>query len=108
MTWGQHLVLQRVKRLIQGDRLPTAMSVSRCAALGAVAAGLVLVTSVLRFEWNSIGSVGLNQAVQWTAWPPWSAQTLDTVGIRVRDFPLDGHRYDAGRKVKRIAQSQNN
>lgn len=102
MTWGQHLVLQRVKRLIQGHPSPTALSFSRSGALVAAVAGMVLLTSVLRFEWNSIGPVGVHEIVQWTAWPPWSAQTLDTVGIRVRDFPLDGHRYDAGRPEKGI------
>jgi len=102
MSWSQHLVLLRVKRLLQGHSSSTAMSSYRHAILAGAAGGLVLVTSVLRVEWNSIGTVGLNPAVQWTAWPPWSARTLDTVGIRVRDYPLDGHRYDPPHATRTI------
>jgi bla regulator protein blaR1 len=30
----------------------------------------------------------------WSPWPRWSAQTLDAVGMPVRDYEVDGHRLD--------------
>jgi len=31
----------------------------------------------------------------WSPWPRWSAQSLDSLGIEVRDYEIDGHRWSA-------------
>ncbi|MBI3463615.1 MAG: M56 family metallopeptidase [Planctomycetes bacterium] len=94
MVWSQHLVLQRVNRLVHGQCLHTTMSLTQRVALCAIASVLVLVAGVVRFDLPMTSLSSSDPAVRWTAWPPWSAGVLDTAGIRVRDFPLDGHRYD--------------
>ncbi len=35
-----------------------------------------------------------SRRADWSPWPIWSAQTLDAVGMPVRDYEIDGHRLD--------------
>jgi bla regulator protein BlaR1 len=35
-----------------------------------------------------------SRRADWSPWPHWSAQTLDAVGMPVRDYEIDGHRLD--------------
>jgi beta-lactamase regulating signal transducer with metallopeptidase domain len=35
-----------------------------------------------------------SRRADWSPWPRWSAQTLDAVGMPVRDYEIDGHRLD--------------
>ena len=35
-----------------------------------------------------------SRRAEWSPWPRWSAQTLDAVGMPVRDYEIDGHRLD--------------
>jgi len=35
-----------------------------------------------------------SRRAEWSPWPRWTAQTLDTIGIGVRDYEIDGHRLD--------------
>ena len=89
MLWGQHLVLQRVKRLVQAERAERNTSFVQRAAVWGMASSIVLLTALLRIEPGC-----LERTARWTAWPPWTALALDTIGIRVRDYPLDAKRYD--------------
>jgi beta-lactamase regulating signal transducer with metallopeptidase domain len=35
-----------------------------------------------------------SRRADWSPWPRWSAQTLDAIGMPVRDYEIDGHRLD--------------
>lgn len=91
MLWGQHLVLHRVKRLLHAPREVSDFSVRARTGLYATLALIVSLVGLARLDWTT---PSVEQPICWTAWPSWSARALDTLGIRVRDFPLDGHRYD--------------
>jgi beta-lactamase regulating signal transducer with metallopeptidase domain len=94
MLWGQHLVLRRVKRLVQLGGRAEIGSTSGRLIVGGAAFAAILLTALVRFYPVPNGCIS---TAQWTAWPPWTARALDTLGVRVRDYPLDGHRYDPRR-----------
>jgi bla regulator protein blaR1 len=91
MLWGQHLVLQRVRRLVQTKSEERSTLFLQRAAYCGIAITMILIIALLRIKPDS---VGLESVGRWTAWPPWTARALDTVGIRVRDYPLDSKRCD--------------
>jgi bla regulator protein BlaR1 len=35
-----------------------------------------------------------SRRANWSPWPSWTAQTLDAIGMPVRDYEIDGHRLD--------------
>jgi beta-lactamase regulating signal transducer with metallopeptidase domain len=88
LLWNEHLVLQRVRRL-----LSTQVSASYATGWAARLAVWVAVATVavIRADGRSLAAP---THCRWTAWPRWSAGLLDAVGISVRDYPLDAHRYD--------------
>jgi bla regulator protein blaR1 len=53
--------------------------------------GLALALCVL--AWLPVNPRASRRA-EWSPWPRWSAQTLDAVGMPVRDYEIDGHRLD--------------
>jgi beta-lactamase regulating signal transducer with metallopeptidase domain len=53
--------------------------------------GLALALCVL--VWLPVNPRASRRA-DWSPWPRWSAQTLDAVGMPVRDYEIDGHRLD--------------
>lgn len=91
ILWNQHVVILRVKRLVLGEHTFRELTPVRRGAIQCAAALVVFSCSVLRVDW---GAVSLHGPMRWTAWPQWSAGALDMIGIEVRDFPLDAHRYD--------------
>ncbi len=42
--------------------------------------------------------------VVWTAWPPFTAQLADLVGVTLRDYPLDAFRHDVRERTERQLQ----
>jgi beta-lactamase regulating signal transducer with metallopeptidase domain len=97
MLWNQHVVLLRVKRLVLGEYTARESSPVRRATHACAAALLIFSCSVLRVD---CAAVSVRGTARWTAWPQWTAGALDTVGIEVRDFPLDAHRYDPSEAKK--------
>jgi beta-lactamase regulating signal transducer with metallopeptidase domain len=91
LLWNQHLVLLRVKRLLRPSQSRGELIGTQRFALSLVAAVVLCICSVTRLDWNETAFVG---RARWTAWPRYSAAVLDTIGLQVRDFPLDAHRYD--------------
>lgn len=53
--------------------------------------GLALAACVL--VWLPVNPRASRRA-DWSPWPQWSAQTLDALGMPVRDYEIDGHRLD--------------
>jgi beta-lactamase regulating signal transducer with metallopeptidase domain len=53
--------------------------------------GLALAFCIL--VWLPVNPLASRRA-EWSPWPRWSAQTLDAVGLPVRDYEIDGHRLD--------------
>ncbi len=53
--------------------------------------GLALALCVL--VWLPVNPRASRRA-DWSPWPRWSAQSLDAVGMPVRDYEIDGHRLD--------------
>jgi beta-lactamase regulating signal transducer with metallopeptidase domain len=53
--------------------------------------GLALVGCVL--VWLPVNPRASRRS-DWSPWPRWSAQTLDALGMPVRDYEIDGHRLD--------------
>jgi beta-lactamase regulating signal transducer with metallopeptidase domain len=100
MLWNQHVVLRRVKRLVRGEYAIREPSSSRRVACSAAAALIIVFCSLVRVNCEALSFRG---TARWTAWPRWSAAALDTVGITVRDFPLDAHRYDPS-KTKELSR----
>ena len=98
LLWNQHLVLLRVKRLLQPAQPRCSMTGRQRLSLQLATALVLMFCSVLRVDWNA---TGLSGRVRWTAWPHWTAGALDAVGLQVRDFPLDAHRYDVDDSLKR-------
>ena len=93
MLWNQHVVLLRVRRLMVNFQARKTLNRFHRWLLYLAATGTMFGVAVGRVDWNAMGRSG---HVQWTAWPSWTATLLDEVGIQVRDFPLDAHRYDPG------------
>ncbi len=91
MLWSQNLVLERVARLFRDRPAAANPSKSRRVAVGLAAAAVVLACGVIRWDWTTSDAHG---EARWTAWPKWSANVLDVIGVEVRDFPLDAHHYD--------------
>lgn len=89
MLWNEHLVLQRVRRLLHAEWLGP----SRATRWAARMAICVLVSAVAVLRTND-RPLAAPIHCRWTAWPHWSAGLLDAVGISVRDYPLDAHRYE--------------
>jgi hypothetical protein len=92
LLWTQHLVLLRVRRLLDQPRLSHEMRRPQRMSLHLAAALVLMLCSIIRFDWQVKAST--MSVVRWTAWPTWAAAALDTVGWQLRDFPLDAHRYD--------------
>lgn len=55
------------------------------------AVALVVAMAVCLAIWLPINPQASRRAL-WSPWPSWSASALDTSGIRVRDYEIDGHR----------------
>jgi beta-lactamase regulating signal transducer with metallopeptidase domain len=91
MLWNQHVVLLRVKRLVLGESSFRRPSSFRRLVFFVAAATFIVACSVVRVD---CGASRFHRTARWTAWPQWSAAALDTIGIEVRDFPLDAYRYD--------------
>jgi beta-lactamase regulating signal transducer with metallopeptidase domain len=56
-----------------------------------LAFGVALAACVL--VWLPVNPRASRRA-DWSPWPQWSAQTLDALGMPVRDYEIDGHRLD--------------
>ena len=52
-----------------------------------------LALSLCMLVWLPVNPRASRRA-DWSPWPRWSAQTLDAVGMQVRDYEIDGHRLD--------------
>jgi hypothetical protein len=86
-------VLLRVRRLLSGAHAGHFVP-QRPRAL--IVGGIILLILLLGVARIPCGT-GWTLSARWTAWPPWSAELLDVFGIRVRDYPLDVHRYEPQR-----------
>jgi bla regulator protein BlaR1 len=91
LLWNQHLVLLRVKRLLRPEQPRGELCGSHRLTLHLGSAVALCICGVTRVDWNE---AAVTTRTRWTAWPRWTAGALDTIGVQVRDFPLDAHRYD--------------
>jgi beta-lactamase regulating signal transducer with metallopeptidase domain len=82
------LLGRRANLLVESFEKPNAPSVRwrPVFALGLALAFCILV-------WLPVNPRASRRA-DWSPWPRWSAQTLDAVGLPVRDYEIDGHRLD--------------
>jgi beta-lactamase regulating signal transducer with metallopeptidase domain len=92
IVWSQHVVLLRVKRLLAWAKLARDPSRAQRTCIVLAGAALMCFVSLVRIDCSAIGAGG---RVGWTPWPTWSSGAVDALGIQLRDFPLDAHRYDA-------------
>jgi len=81
------MIQRRVNRIARRDWdvLPV------CPSFATIFAPLVLSALMAYFIWLPVNADASNRAV-WSPWPRWSAVALHELGIRARDFELDGYR----------------
>jgi len=91
LLWTQHVTLQRVRGIVAGRISAERVRGLRQRLALALLAAAALGVSLLRVDLDHVGAAGQSR---WTAWPSYTAHALDLVGVTVRDFPLDAHRYD--------------
>lgn len=82
------LLGRRAKLLADAYDRPAAAT-ARLRPLLALAAGAAFCV----FVWLPVNPRASRRA-EWSPWPQWSAQTLEAVGLPVRDYEIDGHRLD--------------
>ena len=84
---GVSLIQRRVDRLARRDWgvLPV------CSSFATLVAPLVLCALMASSIWLPVNAGASRRAV-WSPWPRWSAVALHELGMRARDYELDGHR----------------
>jgi beta-lactamase regulating signal transducer with metallopeptidase domain len=90
LVWNQHVVLQRVKRILQNNQVTCSGSWRSHCMVFSLSALIMFLIALIRVDLTE----RLGTGVQCTAWPRWTAGVLDLFGIKLRDFPLDAHIYD--------------
>jgi hypothetical protein len=82
------LLGRRANLLVESFDKPVAQ-VARWRPMIAFGAALAICVLV----WLPVNPRASRRA-DWSPWPRWSAQTLDALGMPVRDYEIDGHRLD--------------